>query len=162
MLLQPDFHHAPISSARTRPWWRSSFAGPNVIGSQFGVFGRSNLVGLDGDSPFCFFKISLQIRHTPTAPRSRTAALADLTGAARLVNPNEVENLSLRNVKAVTDRIVDLQKRVLFRKEIKECRSELIVSNLSSERRPTQHDRPESHTNALKTWSALAFSTGRR
>ena len=59
------------------------------------------------------FKQLLQERHTPPAAGPRTTALADLTGHTRAMNPQKVLNLSLTDVKAVTQFIIRLHGEVL-------------------------------------------------
>src|SRR5205823_1541571 len=53
------------------------------------------------------FEIPLEVGDAPSAARPRAAALADLAGAAGLMNADEIQNLPLRDVKAVADRVVE-------------------------------------------------------
>src|SRR5207237_9203844 len=50
-----------------------------------------------------------QIRYAPATSRPRAAALADLAGAARLVNADEIEDFPLGDVEAVADGVVEFQ-----------------------------------------------------
>ena len=50
----------------------------------------------------------LDERNAPPAARTGAITLADLTGSSRSVDANEVADLSLGNVKAVTEFVVRL------------------------------------------------------
>ena len=53
-------------------------------------------------------EVASQKRNAPAATGSRSAALGKLAGSTRIVNPLEVEDLPLRDVEAVTNRVIQL------------------------------------------------------
>lgn len=59
-------------------------------------------------------EVPLQVRHTPPAAGPRAAALADLARAARLMHADEIENLPLADVEAVTDCVVGLHREIVY------------------------------------------------
>ena len=75
-----------------------------MIGSSLGVFFISDLIELNLFlAGLGLLKQLLEERDAPTTPRSGPATLRKLTDHSRLLNPNEIDQLSTRHVKAVTD-----------------------------------------------------------
>lgn len=60
------------------------------------------------------FKVSLEIRHAPATPGSRTSTFSELTGAARTVDSQVIQNLPLGNVKAKTNGVIKFQEFASF------------------------------------------------
>ncbi len=90
---------------RARRWF--SFAGADVARALLLVIGGGERVRRGAG--LTFSEITLEKRHTPAAPGARTAAIAQLACDARFVDANVIEDLPLRNVEAVTDRVVKFQ-----------------------------------------------------
>ena len=91
---------------------RLPFAAPNIRRSILSILfcslsNRCDLVGLRR------FKHLLQERHAPAAASPGATTFADLTGHARTVNPQKVLNLSLADMKAVTQFVIGLHGVVL-------------------------------------------------
>ena len=57
----------------------------------------------------------LQEWYAPTAASSCSAAFRNLTRNTRLMNPDVIQHLSTRNVKAVAEFVIKLQKTLSFR-----------------------------------------------
>ncbi len=78
-------------------WWQGnctrggrSITVANVVGPQAFVFLGGNVLGIFERPCPGFFKVPLQIRDAPAAAGPCAATFADLTGAARLMNADEV------------------------------------------------------------------------
>ena len=63
----------------------------------FGSFARAAL---------SFGEVAFEVSDTPSATGTCSSAFTNLAGAARLMDADEVHDLSFRHVKAITDRIV--------------------------------------------------------
>lgn len=98
-----------------RSWFAFSFGNIRCSTSCVIIHGH---VGI-GVSVACFesFEISLEIIDAPSTTGTCSSTLSKLTGATRFMNPQEVENLTLRNMEAKTNGIVELHS-VDLRKEI--------------------------------------------
>lgn len=55
-------------------------------------------------------EVAFEIIHAPAAARPCSATLADLTGAARLMDADEVHNLPLGDVEAVANGVVEVHE----------------------------------------------------
>ena len=89
--------------------WRA-LAGFDVLATLLSIFlGRHRVAG-----PFIagidLLEIPFQIGNAPTAPCASTAALADLAGSPQLVKPNEVDDLSFSNMKAVANCVIEFHE----------------------------------------------------
>ena len=81
-------------------------AGLDVFGPALSVLFRGQFVLVNRFSALELLKVLLQIGDAPAAAGARSAAFADLTGAAGLVQADVVDDLPLGDVEAVTDFVV--------------------------------------------------------
>lgn len=94
-----------ILRRRNRAGSRDTFALFDVLASLRGVLvGSQRVVGRFGIVRG--LEVAFEKRHAPAATGSRSAALGKLARSTRSMNPQEVENLPLRDVKAVANRVV--------------------------------------------------------
>ena len=80
----------------------------DVVGSAGGVLFGGQFVVADCLAPLSLFEVLLQVGNAPATPCSRAATLADLAGATRLIEPDVVDDLPLRDVEAITDFVVEV------------------------------------------------------
>jgi hypothetical protein len=89
----------------------------DVLGAAERIFAGGDSILFDGARLLKLLEITFEVGDAPAAPGPRAATIADLTGASGLFDAQIVHNLSLRNVKAITDGVVEQQWRVLERKK---------------------------------------------
>ena len=82
----------------------------DIGGSLAGVFFGSQCIGEGRVLRFC--EESFQVVHAPAAPGPGSAAVGQLTGAARLIHANEVDDLPLGDVEAVANGVVEFHNRI--------------------------------------------------
>lgn len=78
-----------------------------------GVFGGGQRVSRDFPAHLRLLKIPLEVGDAPAAASTGTTALAQLAGAPKFVQTQEIDDLPLRDVEAVADRIFRFQVRLL-------------------------------------------------
>src|SRR5207244_13590416 len=83
--------------------WRRPFAGPDVSSPAAFVFGRSELLELRFAAPNSLLVELLQKRNAPAAACSGAAAFGKLAGTLVTTQANEIHQLALRHVEAVTN-----------------------------------------------------------
>ena len=98
---------------RNCPRRRRPFTFANIVGPQARILLRWQLIRIGRDTGLRLLEVPLEIRHSPSAARPRAAAFADLTGAPRLMNADEVKNLPLADVKAIADGVVELHSVII-------------------------------------------------
>jgi hypothetical protein len=99
-------------------------AGLDIGGSLASVLFRSQSIG--GGGILRFGEESLQVAHTPAAPRSCSAAFAELAGAARVIHADEVDDLPLGDVEAVANRIVEFHNQIPSKRDHRVSRPGLL------------------------------------
>lgn len=82
----------------------------DVGGTLGGVFGRCHRFTASRLAAGCLFKVTFEIRDTPSTTRSRTATFADLAGDTWPVQPDEVQDLAFGHMEAVTDGVGGLHE----------------------------------------------------
>jgi hypothetical protein len=102
---------------RDRARRRHAVSGADVGGALPRIFFRRQRLTLIARFTSGLGKVPLEVRHAPSAAGPRPAALADLAGPARSVDPDVIQNLPLRDVEAVTDCVVEFHDFILHRTE---------------------------------------------
>lgn len=92
---------------------RNTAAGADVVAATGCIVFRGQFVRLFSPPEQGLGVILLEEGNAPSATGSRAAALANLAGDPWLMNPDVIQNLSLRNVEAVANLIVKFQDNIL-------------------------------------------------
>ena len=97
-----------VNVDRRRSRRRRTATGSNIGRALSGIlFGRR--IELAGDAPFDrLVEEPRQIRSAPAAACARSKTFAQLPGPPRFLDPQKVQNLSLADVKAEADFVVEL------------------------------------------------------
>ena len=89
-----------------------ALAGFDVRRALSGVFGGGQCIRRRLGFLLRLGEVAFEVCDAPAATGSRAATLAQLTGDARAMDPDEVHDLPLGDVKAVTNRVVEFQGEV--------------------------------------------------
>lgn len=92
----------------SRAGWRGAAACADVIGPAAGVIGEFDVVGRGGEPCLMGVEHLLQITTTPAAARPGAETLAHLRRSTRPLDPQEVDELPLRDVKTEANFVVEL------------------------------------------------------
>jgi hypothetical protein len=89
--------------------WRDSATGANVCSPTARILFGSETIGFVRPVVGDLLEQIFQKTNAPPATGPRTAAFADLTRNARIVNADKVSDLPLRDVEAVTNFVIGFQ-----------------------------------------------------